>query len=160
MPSEIGYVRRDMHIRRKKRLIHDCVGDTIQKVVSYSIHLPSTTQQFNFAVSASPTSNHVALGGTATHTVTVTLLSDQTQPVTLSVGGRAPGTTASFSQNTGNPTFSSTLTIDASTDARTGTYTLEILATGGGVTHSTTMTLTVTIPLQWQYLLVSSPNCF
>mgnify|MGYP001039313748 CR=1 FL=1 len=101
--------------------------------------------KFDFSISARPSSQRVTRGGSATYVVVVTLLSGTAQPVTLSVTGLPSGASYSFSVNrrTPNPYFTSTLTVTTSARTSTGTYTLTIVATGGGVTHYTSVTLTV-----------------
>jgi len=101
---------------------------------------------FDFSISATPPSQTVTAGGSTTYTVTVTLTSGSTQTVSLSCSGCPPGTTCSFNPPSGNPTFSSTLTVQTSTSTPAGTYTLTITGSGGGKTHSTTVQLIVTAP--------------
>jgi hypothetical protein len=105
------------------------------------------TAPFDFSVSVDPASGSVVQGGTQTATVTVTLLSGSTQPVTLSTALPVPpptGISVVLSTVTGNPTFTSTLTMSTTTSIPTGTYTITVTGTGGGLTRSGTYKLTVT----------------
>ena len=102
--------------------------------------------QFDFSISVSPISGSVVQGGSVPSTVTVTLVSGTTQSVSLSASGLPSGATASFNPSSGNPTFTSTMTISASSTTPTGTYPVTITGTGGGKSHPTTYTLTVTQP--------------
>lgn len=99
-----------------------------------------TVPVFDFSLSAAPAIVSVIQGGTATYSISVTLVSGTTQPVTLS----APGAPAFpvFSPLSGNPAYSSTLTIPTA-GVMPGTYPITITGTGGGVSRSTTVTLVV-----------------
>jgi len=102
--------------------------------------------QFDFSLSASTPSATVEKGkAIEACTVTINLISGTTSRVDLSLSGLPSDVgTYTFSPPYGNPSFTSTLSIEAFRDARTGTYTLTITGSGGGKSHSTTITLTVT----------------
>lgn len=98
---------------------------------------------FKFSLdSASPSSRIVTAGDHTTYSVPVTLVSDSGS-VSLSCSGLPSGATCSFNPSSGNPTFSSTLTVYTSTGTPEGTYTLTVAGTGGGQTHFTTVQLVV-----------------
>ncbi len=76
--------------------------------------------------------------------------SSGTWPVTLSVSGLPAGASASFSQNpvtvnTSYQTFS-TLTITTGSSTPLGSYTVTVIGTYIGLSHSTTLTLQVLVP--------------
>jgi len=86
-------------------------------------------------------------GSSGSNTITVTLVSGQAQPVTLSCDGGVPaGAVCSFSPSTGSPTFSSQLTIITQPTTVTGAYTINVAGTSGGQKQSTQFLLTVTSP--------------
>jgi hypothetical protein len=96
----------------------------------------------NFSVSASPSSQTVRRGSTASYSVTVTWTPGFTSTVNLSVSGLPKRTNASFNP----PSLSagtSTLTISANRPAPVGSYTLTITGAGGGLTNSTKVNLTI-----------------
>ena len=101
-------------------------------------------QPFDFNISISPSSGTVEQGKSTSATVTATLLSGTTQAVSLTATGLPSGATASFIPSSGNPTFSSNMTITTAPTTPTGTYTVTITGTGGGKTRTATYTLTVT----------------
>jgi serine protease AprX len=101
------------------------------------------TPPADFTLSVSPSSATVLRNGQTTYSVTVTSVGGFSSSVTMSVSGYARGISASFSPNPVVPTRQTTLTISAGPKARTGTYTLTIKGTGGGKTHSVTVTLNV-----------------
>ena len=98
----------------------------------------------DFSVSVSPSSGSAVQGESATATVSVSSIEGFSSTVSLSASGLPSGATASFSPLSGTPSFTSTLTISASSTTPAGTYMITITGTGGGKTHSSTYTLTVT----------------
>ena len=103
------------------------------------------TQTPDFAVSASPTTVSVAQGGTKTTTISTTVSGGFNSAISLSATGLPAGVTAAFSPASiaAPGSGSSTLTFTAGSTATTGTFTVTINASGGGVSHSTTVSLTV-----------------
>jgi streptogramin lyase len=85
----------------------------------------------------------VMQGGSSSNTITVTLTVGSTQTVSFYASGLPTAAAVSFNPASGTPTFSSILTISASSATPTGVYTITVTGTGGGATHSTTFTLTV-----------------
>ncbi len=112
-----------------------CYLDWLPVLVNHSL--------FDFSVSVFPGSGGVVQGESVNATTTVNLLGGISQPVSLSSSGCPTGAVCSFSPSSGNPTYISTFTVvtDASTPA--GTYPIALTGTGGGLTRTTTYTLTV-----------------
>ncbi|PYX94132.1 MAG: hypothetical protein DMG67_02285 [Acidobacteria bacterium] len=102
-----------------------------------------TTESF-FTVSATPSSQTVNQGSSATYNVNVGSVNGFTGNVNLTVSGLPSAATGSFSTNqiTGG-SGSSTLTVSTSSTTPGGTYTLTITGTSGSTTHATTVTLAV-----------------
>ena len=97
-----------------------------------------------FTVQVTPSSQSVTQGGAAEYTVHVTGTGGFSDPVTLAILGLPPGSSVSATANSIPPDFDSVLTIQTSSDTPTGTYTLYILGTGGGLSiQSNPFTLTV-----------------
>ncbi len=96
----------------------------------------------NFTLSASPSSLIFPQRSGGTSTITVAPLNGFNSSVSLSASGQPSGVTASFSTNPA--TTSSTLTLAASSTATTGTFSVVVTGTSGSLTHSTTLSLTVT----------------
>ena len=99
----------------------------------------------NFSLSASPSSQTVTAGNSASYTATITPSGGFTGSVTLSVSGLPSGATARFSVNPVAGSGNSTLTVNTSSSTPTGSYTLTITGTSASpsLTHSTTVTLVV-----------------
>jgi hypothetical protein len=101
----------------------------------------------NFSLSVSPTSRTVTRTGSTTYTVNLASLNSFAGNVNLTVSGLPNRTSASFSPNpvalVAGGTGTSTLTITTDRSPR-GTYTLTVTGTSGSLTHSQTVTLTIT----------------
>jgi subtilase family serine protease len=99
----------------------------------------------NFTIAVSPTSGSLARGQSGSATVTTTVVGGFNSAIALSASGLPSGVTGSFNPTSigapGSGTSSFTLTVSRS--ARTGTFPITISGTGGGTTHTTTLTLQV-----------------
>jgi PKD repeat protein len=98
----------------------------------------------DFTISTSPARQTVSRGGSTSYAITITPRNGFTGQVTLSVSGQPGGASTSFSVNpvNGSSTASSTLFVGTNSTNH-GSYTLTITATGGGLTHTATVTLRV-----------------
>ena len=81
-------------------------------------------------LSFSPQSLTVQPGRSASAKVTVTLASGKTWGTNLQATDVPAGVTVSFAPASGEPTFTSTMTVKAASDARPGEYTVKVQATG------------------------------
>ncbi|HXN52818.1 MAG TPA: S53 family peptidase [Candidatus Acidoferrum sp.] len=108
----------------------------------------------DYTLSASPSSLSVTRGAKGTSTITVNPLNGFTSSVSLSASGLPSGVTATF--NPSGTTATSTLTLTASSTAALGTVTITITGTSGGLSHGTTVSVTVTPPPN--FALSASPN--
>jgi len=97
----------------------------------------------DFAVSVTPSSASVGSGSSANYTVTVTPGSGFTGTISFSVSGLPRRANASFNPTSIATSGTSTLAVNTSRKTPTGTFTLTITATSGGLTHSAQVTLTV-----------------
>ena len=110
----------------------------------------------NFSLSASPSSVTVTRGGNGTSTITITPSNGFTGGVNLSASGLPSGVTAAFSPNPATST--STLTFTASGTATTGTSTVTVTGTSGSLTHTTSISLTVSAATGGNFTLSVSPS--
>jgi trimeric autotransporter adhesin len=115
---------------------------TVNITVSNGTTLPPA---FDFSLTNSGNVS-VTAGSSVANTVTTTLVSGSAQSITFSGSGLPAGTTASFSPASCSPTCSSTLTINTSGSTPAGSSTITVTAIGGGVTKTTTFSLTVSSP--------------
>ena len=97
----------------------------------------------DFAISATPASQSIARGDSATYNVLITFTSGFSGPVNLTVSGLLGRTGATFSPASVASSGTSTLTVVAERNAQKGTRTLTIIGAGGGRVHSATVSLTI-----------------
>jgi uncharacterized membrane protein len=118
--------------------------------ISHDTSLTLQVVSPDFSISVSPTSLTIQQGQSKTATVTVTSINSFSQPVSLTVTGVPAGVTATFDKPTVTPppdgTVTSTLRITVGTTVEPKTYTLTITGTSDTLTHSTPLTLQVTLP--------------
>ena len=107
-----------------------------------SLYDQGNSGPFNFSL-ANSMSLSATQGSSATNTIRASLVSGSSQPVSFSASGLPSGASASFSQKTCSPTCSSLLTIATAASTPTGASTITVSGTGGGVTKTTSFTLTV-----------------
>jgi hypothetical protein len=100
---------------------------------------------FDFSLGSSG-DRSVLAGSSASNSISTTLLSGSTQPVTLSASGLPSGATASFSSTTCSPSCSSTLTINTTGSTPAGNFTITVSGSGGGLTRTTSFNLAVSLP--------------
>jgi hypothetical protein len=120
-------------------------GGGISHSTTVSLTVSSTATP-DFTLSASPTSVSVARSGSGTSSISTSVSGGFNSAVSLSASGLPAGVTAAFGPASiaAPGSGSSTATFSASSTATVGTSTIAVNATGGGISHSTTISLTVT----------------
>src|ERR1700728_1914305 len=100
----------------------------------------------SFTMSATPSSQTVAVGGSTTtpYTVSTAAVGGFSGTVSLSVSGLPTGATGTFSPTSVSAGNSSTLTVATTSSTPTGSYPLTIIGTSGSITQTATVTLVVT----------------
>jgi streptogramin lyase len=98
---------------------------------------------YAFQVTASPSMRNVTRGQNTTFTVNVALTSGSPSSAQLTLLNAPSGIGIQFSPQTGNPPFTSTLTIVTSNSTPTGTFNLSIQASSGGQNQVAAITLNV-----------------
>jgi uncharacterized membrane protein len=108
----------------------------------------SATEITDFTVVASPVLMSVAQGASGTATITTAVTHGFSNAINLSTTGTPAGATVSFgsSQIAAPGAGSSSMTIAVGSSMASGTYPFTVTGAGGGVIHTTTVTLTVTPP--------------
>jgi kumamolisin len=117
-------------------------GITQTATVSLTVTTPAAGA---FTISVSPTSGYLNRGKSGYVIVTTTVSGGFNSAIALSATGMPSGVTGSFTPSSiavpGSGTAHLTLTVSRS--APTGTNPITITGTGGGITHSTTLTFQV-----------------
>jgi Domain of unknown function (DUF1929)/Glyoxal oxidase N-terminus/PKD domain len=118
---------------------------TITATSGSLVHTASVTLVISadFSLSVAPSSATAARNSSTTYSVTITPGSGFSGAVSLTVTGLRRRTSATFNPASITTSGSSTLTINANRKAPTGTFTLTVTGTSGGVSHSQQVTLTV-----------------
>jgi subtilase family serine protease len=113
-----------------------------------------------FTLSASPTSVSVVQGSSGTSTVTTAVSGGFSSAIALTASGQPTGVTVAF-----NPTSiaapgsgTSTATFTVASTAAAGTYAISVTGTGGGITHTATVSFTVTAATSGAFTVSVSPS--
>jgi kumamolisin len=117
-------------------------GITHTATVALTVTAPAAG---TFTISVSPTSGSLRQGQSGTASVTTAVSGGFDSAIALSATGEPTGVTITFTPASiaapGSGTSSMLLTV--SRTAKTGTYPITITGTGGGITHTTTLTFEV-----------------
>ena len=99
----------------------------------------------DFSISASPSSLTIAQSGSGASTVSTSISGSFNSSIALSASGLPAGATASFSPASiaapGGGSSSMTILVGSAT--ATGSYSVTVTGTGGGISHSTTIGVTI-----------------
>jgi PKD repeat protein len=97
----------------------------------------------DFSISATPSSQAILPGGSASFTATLTPFAGFTGTVAFTLAGVPSGMTAAFTPTSRSGSGTTTLSVTTSASVAAGTYTLTIQGTSGPVTRTATVTLVV-----------------
>jgi hypothetical protein len=118
--------------------------EQIRATLVTAAHLAVPLDESGFSLSAAPAMRAIAAGGVATYTIGVEPVGGFTTSVDLHAASPSPDLALNLVPGAVDPPCQATLTL---TDTRTGTmlpsqwYTVPITATGGGITHTTSVSL-------------------
>ena len=114
-------------------------GITHTATVTLTVTVPA------FTISASPASVTVAQGGNGSSTVSTTVSGGFNSGINLQASGQPKGVNVSFSPGSiGSPgSGSSIMKMTVASNTATGSYTITVTGTGGGITHTSNVTLIV-----------------
>ncbi len=116
------------------------------------------SQAPDFRIEVSPPSQTVNQGQTASYSVNIVGLNGFNSQVSLSVSGLPSGASGVFSVPSGTPNFQSTLTVTLPGNVQTGSFTLTIRGTGGGLDRVANVVLVINPAPQTQTQTVTSPG--
>ena len=125
-------------------------GDSTTPVGNYALTLGATAEGIthsvvvtlvvssaqDFSLAVSPTTQGLAIGGSAVYEVSLGSLNGFRKPVRPSVSGLPSGATGVFSPSTVRPPGTSTLTITATPAVAEGEYPFMVIGTAGPRSHS------------------------
>jgi uncharacterized membrane protein len=119
-----------------------------------------TTQTPAFAIAASPASVSIEQGGSGSSTITTTVSGGFNAAVALTASGLPSGVTVSLNPTSiaAPGTGTSAMSIMVASTVAPGTYPITVTGTGGGITHSATVSLTVTAVGAGNFTLSASPT--
>ena len=110
-----------------------------------TVSLTVTGTSPNFTISASPTSLTINPGSSGHSTITTTVSGGFNSSISLSASGEPSRVTISFNPSSirAPGAGSSTMTVTVNRRASAGTYTITVKGSGGGIQHTTTVTLAI-----------------
>ena len=111
---------------------------------SFLVTQSFVAQPFSFSLAASGNQS-VFAGASVSNTISATLDSGSSQAVSFSVSGLPTGATASFSSASCSPACSTVLNISTTASTPAGSFPITVTSTGGGVTKTTTFTLSCVV---------------
>jgi len=109
-----------------------------------------------FGLTASPTTVSVVQGGTATSTITSTVVNGFSAGISLSATGQPTGVTVTFSPTSITGAGTSTMTIAVASSTAIGTYSIKVKGTSGTIAEIVTVSLSVT-KMPPNYTISASP---
>jgi hypothetical protein len=114
-------------------------------VDDFALYATSSGTTGDFTIASSPSALTIARGSSGASTITTTLSGSFNSSVALSASGLPAGVTATFNPSSiaAPGSGSSTLTISVGSSAAVGAYDVTVTGSGGGKTHTTMISLTV-----------------
>ena len=115
----------------------------------------------DFTVSATPSSQTVVAGGATSYTITVTPENGFGSSVSFATSALPSGVTAAFQPTSVTGPGSTQMSVTTSTSTPAGTYPISVTAAGGGISHTTQVTLVVqaqTPPPAGDFTISASPG--
>ncbi len=97
----------------------------------------------DFQITIAPASQNLPPGSSVSFTIGIGGIDGFADPVSLSVGGLPAGVTGFFTVNPVSPSGTTFLTLNAADTTPTGTFSLTVTGSGGGLTHTATGMVTV-----------------
>jgi len=126
--------------------------------VTYQFVVGAPAPEFEITLNISPSSKTITAGEAFTYAANVNLASGTPVLTSLSLNGEPPAATTSINPIQGNPSFSSSITVTTSSDTPPGTYSLNITASGGGISKSAIVHLIVQSAKEADFELSIAPT--
>jgi kumamolisin len=134
-------------------------GDGLTETTSVSLTVTAAATPA-FTISASPTAVTVTAGSSGTSKITTAVSGGFSSVIALTSSGAPTGVTVGFSPTSiaAPGSGSSTVTFTVASTTTAGTYPITITGTGGGLTHTTSVSLTVSAVAQGTFTVSVSPT--
>jgi PKD repeat protein len=110
---------------------------------SRSVTVTAPAPAFDFSLAASPSSKRINAGASTAYSISTSVISGTATGISLSVTGLPSGVTATFNPAIVQGSGSAKLNVTTTSSVAAGDYALTIAASGGGVTHTTDVNLTI-----------------
>ncbi|MFC1506200.1 hypothetical protein ACFLQ6_03920 [Thermoproteota archaeon] len=133
-------------------------GDLGNNQVTYQFVVGAPAPEFDITLNVSPSSKTITAGEAVTYAANVNLASGTPVLTSLSLSGAPPTATTSINPIQGSPGFSSSITVTTSSETPPGTYSLNITASGGGISKSTIVNLNVQSAKEADFELSTAPT--
>src|SRR5437660_6384576 len=111
------------------------LSHTTTSTLTVNVNAPPPPFDFSLANGGNKT---VVQGQSVSNTITSTLVSGTSQPVSFSASGLPTGATAAFSPGSCSPTCSSTLTLATSASTQAGLSTITVTGASSPLSHTST----------------------
>jgi hypothetical protein len=125
---------------------------------SNSFNVQSTSNPFDFTVTASPLSEQVGRGDSMTVTVAVVLLHNPASPVTLTISGGDPTMQTTLQTASGTPSFTTELVIAPGDTTPLGHYSVILSGAAGDLKRSLLLDVEVTRTPPQGFTVRTSPS--
>jgi hypothetical protein len=128
-------------------------------LVGGAVVYAAAASKANFSITATPATQTVGQGNTASYTLTVTRLNGFTGSVSLAASNLPSGASAQFSPSStiDSSATTATLKLKAGTTTPAGTYTVTVTGTSGSLVNTTTVQLVVQSASQPAFTVAASP---
>jgi subtilase family serine protease len=102
------------------------------------------SQAKDFRIDISPPTQTISQGQVTSYSLSIVGLNGFNSPVSLSLAGLPAGANYAFSIPSGTPDFSSVLTVTLPNNVQTGSFTLTVTGSGGGLNRVASAVLVIT----------------
>jgi len=116
---------------------------TLSHTTTVGLTVTANNPPPDFSISAAPGSQTVGAGNSTSFSVTIAASNGFTGTVSLTASGLPSGMSASFSPSSITTSGTAILTVGTTSSVAAGTYTLTVGGTSGTLSHSTTVSVTV-----------------
>ena len=133
------------------------VSGTLSHSTKVTLIVSTPPSSPDFSLAATPSTQTLTAGASATYTLTATALSGFNGTIFLSAGTLPAGVTTTFNPSSLNGAGSSTVTVATTSSTPAGSYSITLTGTSVSLTHSASVNLTVNAAAPAGFSLSASP---